>query len=974
MKKTLLILIGVLLTSTLWAQSRRLISGVIRDRDGSPLPGVNVIIKGTTNGVATDANGFYSLVVNVGDVIILSFVGFQNREFTVTDQNSVALDSSPDIVYEYEENAKYYDYSKIFKPRKPLKLRGKGVGVLTDLAPRYKSNTNLIQDIYKIKYHKPDSTNPTGYFLVKRPPARRERGRGDWKLRWLHTSSLDLMNRLPEIQNNYAQGRSANGVLLWQGPETGEIYSWGPVISSLNYNNNSAYAFDRNGSLSPNSNGGTAQAYDPLSFFRAGFSTSNVLEVSKELPGYRQFYVQAKDQRTWSPIPFATSRSNLIRVNGRYDILRASLQYYNTGATLPNRGANWQNIMGSVLSTPPTFDQSNGLKRRNALSDNTSYIVGNGTARTPSPGLLDNPFGLVNQMPDQQQSSRLAGRANLNERINLDYFLFSDYTVYLEFDFDVNFDVGAESYLMGLAPTSSGASLGRMVQRDYKNRQLGLSLKSMINPAYWNEQIQLSITQNLSFDRQMVDRRNAFGFNSSSFGNLNLANQPEELSLNNFRRIYQLTPKLELKYRLDAWTLSLDLANQFYFSSTLSASKNTRLLPFFNFSLVHDNLFDWGVSMYTSANYIKTLRETPLVYNQWHYNTTNSSSATYQQYFERNELGLNSDISPETNSQWAFKFSLFFNNGSHFGITYQDKKTENHLLPLLTSLGDFAWANVAEVRNKGVILDFNIQIDFASDYYWKTYVNWFRYRPMVSQLYNNATSVPLAGYQDAGTRLVADQPYGVIYGSQYERSNGQLSIDNDGFPTLSSLEGVLGDPNPEWVLQWGNNVKLYRFQLDWVLSYRHGGQRWNGTQARLDYLGVSRQSADLRNTQGFIFQGINGQGEVNQIPVDFANPANGLSGNRWVRYGAGGVAEDYIQSASSLRFEEIKLSYQVGEFLGIWATKFTAAVFVKNLLLNTPYQGFDPNSTFLSYPNYQGLDLFNAPALTSWGVQFNISY
>lgn len=59
------------------------ITGVVTDKSGSPLPGVNVIEKGTTNGTATDANGFFSLNVSDKATIIVSFVGFQNKEVKV---------------------------------------------------------------------------------------------------------------------------------------------------------------------------------------------------------------------------------------------------------------------------------------------------------------------------------------------------------------------------------------------------------------------------------------------------------------------------------------------------------------------------------------------------------------------------------------------------------------------------------------------------------------------------------------------------------------------------------------------------------------------------------------------------------------------------------------------------------------------------------------------------------------------------
>ena len=58
------------------------ISGVVSDATG-PIPGVNVIVKGTKRSTQTDFNGAYSIKANTGDVLDFSFVGMQNTSVTV---------------------------------------------------------------------------------------------------------------------------------------------------------------------------------------------------------------------------------------------------------------------------------------------------------------------------------------------------------------------------------------------------------------------------------------------------------------------------------------------------------------------------------------------------------------------------------------------------------------------------------------------------------------------------------------------------------------------------------------------------------------------------------------------------------------------------------------------------------------------------------------------------------------------------
>lgn len=84
MKSKLLLTLIFLVGLSAYAFSQTTVTGTVTDNSGSPLPGVNVIEKGTTNGAATDANGKFSLSVGNGSTLIFSFVGFQNREIKVT--------------------------------------------------------------------------------------------------------------------------------------------------------------------------------------------------------------------------------------------------------------------------------------------------------------------------------------------------------------------------------------------------------------------------------------------------------------------------------------------------------------------------------------------------------------------------------------------------------------------------------------------------------------------------------------------------------------------------------------------------------------------------------------------------------------------------------------------------------------------------------------------------------------------------
>ncbi len=99
MKKTksfiLVALCFMLSAVTAWAQSR-VITGTVTDDTNQPLPGVAVVIPGTTIGTVTDFEGNYSL--NVGDAkkVSFSFIGFTNHEEVINGRSSISVQMKSD--------------------------------------------------------------------------------------------------------------------------------------------------------------------------------------------------------------------------------------------------------------------------------------------------------------------------------------------------------------------------------------------------------------------------------------------------------------------------------------------------------------------------------------------------------------------------------------------------------------------------------------------------------------------------------------------------------------------------------------------------------------------------------------------------------------------------------------------------------------------------------------------------------------
>ncbi len=65
------------------------ITGKVTDTDNLALPGVNVIIKGTSTGTTTDMDGKYSIEAEEGDILIFSFIGFKTKKIKVEKKTEI---------------------------------------------------------------------------------------------------------------------------------------------------------------------------------------------------------------------------------------------------------------------------------------------------------------------------------------------------------------------------------------------------------------------------------------------------------------------------------------------------------------------------------------------------------------------------------------------------------------------------------------------------------------------------------------------------------------------------------------------------------------------------------------------------------------------------------------------------------------------------------------------------------------------
>lgn len=97
-RQWILVLVMAILASPLAAQTRNIFGKVTAKDDGSPLPGVNVILKRSTKGTVTDAQGNYTLTIPATEgVLVFSFVGMKSLEVNIGSSNRIDAQMEADL-------------------------------------------------------------------------------------------------------------------------------------------------------------------------------------------------------------------------------------------------------------------------------------------------------------------------------------------------------------------------------------------------------------------------------------------------------------------------------------------------------------------------------------------------------------------------------------------------------------------------------------------------------------------------------------------------------------------------------------------------------------------------------------------------------------------------------------------------------------------------------------------------------------
>jgi len=88
------VVLAIALSSGLWAQQTS-VAGTVTDESGPPLPGATILVENTNRGVTSDFDGNFSISASNGEVLIVSYVGYQSSQITVGPNANYSISLAP---------------------------------------------------------------------------------------------------------------------------------------------------------------------------------------------------------------------------------------------------------------------------------------------------------------------------------------------------------------------------------------------------------------------------------------------------------------------------------------------------------------------------------------------------------------------------------------------------------------------------------------------------------------------------------------------------------------------------------------------------------------------------------------------------------------------------------------------------------------------------------------------------------------
>lgn len=966
------ILLGVFifLTSNMFSQN---VSGTVTSNTG-PLPGVNVVVKGTKTSTSTDFDGKFSIsLISQTATLEISYIGFETKEVKVNknDNVTISLNETANILeqvvvlgYGQTQNKRAVTTAvstvsaaqivelAVSRPEAALQGTSPGVTVVQTSGSPGAPLTVRIRGAASVGASAP-------LYLVD--------GQQVPNLNFINPDDIKSLNILKDAASSAIYGaRGGNGVVLVE-TKTGRRYSTSPTITIDTYSGvqslgNKPDLMDKDEYISyfndfRTKNPGNGALLTPqdiaklpnTDWYDELFNTTPFSSLSTSITGGGDNFSysfsggifdqkgmvggeEGKSQYVRKNVKLnfetdITSKFNLEMGINLVDVSRDFL-YENQSGT----GVSIMNFANSIPSIYPAFDPNDASIPFNV--GNQQGVVVNGVS-LPSVGAVANPFIALlitnNKTVSDINSASIKGTWKVTDDLKIR----GTYYHYKENGFTKQF-TPSFNYPSQII-VNPNASLG---ETSFQNKWSQFDVNAAYKFSNLGEKHNLDLLGGMSVYQTtyQISSRNGVGFFTNDFDSTNFA------TIRNPAGIFSSVP-----YAFDSalvgyfGKVNYDYAHKYLLSGTVRADSSSKFGPSNRTGIFPSFAAGWVLSEESFLNNAKSINLLKLRaswgingsdnINPFQFSTVlNSGSGT--NFGGQSVSGLTPAFLPNTNVKWEEVAQTnigldlnAFNNSFGLTIDYYVKKTTDMLIPIgvpLLSGYPAPASNIADMENRGYEVLLSYGKSYKNGFAWDIAANFAQNKNKVTSLGNGGQ--PLVGgtgtfvFNDPITLTTEGQSIAGFYGYQVESidANGGLVYkDTDGVAGITAADKTfIGSALPDFTYGVNLGASYKNFDFTAFLYGSEGNEIFDAT-IRTDAGYTNRKdsysSNGLNNTLGF-----------------------GLTDSQ--------VSDFFVKDGSFLKLKTLSLGYSLPSTLidKLKMSKFRIYVTGQNLWFSTKYDGTDP--------------------------------
>lgn len=825
----------------------------------------------------------------------------------------------------------------------------------------------------------------------------------------LHSSTqVSFVATLPEFQNLFGQG--AGGRFSYvdgkgAGVNDGVDESWGPRldIGLLIPQFDSPLDADGNRVATP----WVSHPNNVRDYFRMGISTNSGISVARGDDKY-QFRVGYNYEKQVSIVPDAGTNKTNISLNTDYHLAKwivvgATANYIvYTAPSLPGSATP---SGSNVRSNSPMLQflwfgrqvDTNSLKADYTRNWNSSYY--------------DNPFWSASYNTQSQERHRLIGD------LHAEFRLTDGLNVRFRTSTDWYNDRRKSKVKWGSA--GAGSPYGSYAEDAYTVKENNTEvLATYIKQLNKNWGIDALLGFNVRNKQYENNYQAAPRLAVADLYTLTNSRDPLTSS-NDFYRLrqYGLYGSIQLDYR--RWAF-LNITGRNDWSSTLPVDNNSYFYPSVTASVLLSEAFGWRSK---AVNYLKIRGGWSQVgadANPYQLATVFTSETAFNgnPLQSSSTIGMNPNLKPEKTSSIEAGFeAAFWDNRLYLDFTYYKTDSRNQILKLATTAASGYTSqvrNAGHIRNRGYEIQLGaVPIQTSKGFRWNLDLNYGANSSKVVKLDDEGL---ITSYQlySSGIQILASvgEAYGTLFGTSYVRdANGNVVVDANGLPKISTTNKTLGKFTPDWTGGISNTFSYRSLSLSFLIDASVGGSIFSNTNKTGKYTGVLANTLSGRDAEhgglwyytdamgnnvrlsespsysvssdGLYYAQVNGQStRVYQDGIMVEGVTESGSKNEEVvsaekyYHRIYSITEANVYDASYVKLREVALSYRLPR---LWTQKLhlqEASVTLTGRNLWTIYKSvpnIDPESA-LTTGNAQGVEAYSLPTTRSFGVNLSVKF